>query len=108
VNRLQKYHHLKFELDNLTSDQEKLVQDLNEHYLRNESFHLGNQFLEDFYTSSGMLNAIRYHEYFIKSAAEQSISSSLLTMVFASIVMMIVRYIFKGAKWVEKTSKKEI
>jgi hypothetical protein len=55
------------------------------------------------------LNYVRpYHERVYKEAAENSIMPSLITALISALVLILGRYVTKGAKWVENTSKKEI
>jgi hypothetical protein len=49
-----------------------------------------------------------YHERAYKEAAENSIMPSLITALISALVLILGRYVTKGAKWVEETSKKEI
>ena len=38
----------------------------------------------------------------------KSVYSSIYTFIIVSIILISIRYISKGAKWVDKTSKKEL
>jgi hypothetical protein len=53
-------------------------------------------------------SAISYHEKQYEEIATDSMAFSLIMAFFSSIVLILGRYIVKGVKWVEDTSKKEL
>ncbi len=51
--------------------------------------------------------ASNYHEDKYQDAAKNAIWPSIVTIIIASIALILGRYIIKTAKWVETTSRKE-
>lgn len=102
-NHLKRYD---FRIFYLSEEQKnKLYED--EKKLERESNQLGYRSY-DRYGMFSTSNAISYHKRQYKEAASDSITPSLMTAFIASIILIIGRYIAKGAKWVEDTSKKEV
>lgn len=50
----------------------------------------------------------KFHKFRYESEAENAMEPSTITGIIAILVLIFGRYLLKGAKWVEKTSKKEL
>jgi hypothetical protein len=77
--------------------------------IKYESIELGyrnptNYYPGDFNTSF----AISYHNQEFERAVGDSIINSFITFLVSAIILIFIRYIIKGLKWVEENSKKQI